>query len=116
MAASVWIASMTALASAPLPSSRTGRLRALTMPSVTVPTSPNGEPMAITPSPTTSPADEPIVATTGFATSTFTTARSVFGSRPTIRAALRVPSWKIASICAPFASAAGATTWLFVST
>jgi hypothetical protein len=116
IAASVWIASMTALVSVPDPSRRTGRSTALTMPSVTVPTRPSGEPIAITPSPTTSPDDEPNVATTGLATSTLTTARSVFGSRPTIWAGARVPSWKIASIWAPVTSAAGATTWLFVRT
>ena len=53
--------------------------------------------MATTGSPTASPADDPIAATTGFATSTLTTARSVFGSRPTIRAGARVPSAKTAS-------------------
>jgi hypothetical protein len=72
--------------------------------------------MAITPSPTARSRADPMVATTGFATSTLSTARSVLGSRPTIRAALRVPSWKIASMPAPAASAAGATTWLLVST
>ena len=72
--------------------------------------------MASTPSPTARPADDPMLATTGLATSTLTTARSVFGSRPTTCAALRVPSWKIASIWAPPTSAAGATTWLLVST
>ena len=103
IAASVWIASITALASVSPASSRTGRSSALTMPSVTVPTRPSGEPMAITPSPTARLADDPIAATTGFATSTLTTARSVFGSRPTMRAAARVPSWKIASMPAPAA-------------
>ena len=53
IAASVWMASMTATVS-PVPSSRTGRCSALTMPVVTVPARPSGEPMAITLSPTAS--------------------------------------------------------------
>ena len=116
IAASVWMASITASAPESPASSRTGRSSALTMPWVTVPTRPSGEPMAITASPTASPADDPIAATTGFATSTLTTARSVFGSRPTIRAGARVPSAKTASSRLPAPAAAGATTWLLVST
>ena len=72
--------------------------------------------MAITPSPTASADEAPMLATTGLATFTLSTARSVLGSRPTIRAGARVPSWKTASITAPALSAAGATTWLLVST
>ena len=67
IAASVWMASITASASDSPASSRTGRSSALTMPWVTVPARPSGEPMAITASPTASPADDPIAATTGFA-------------------------------------------------
>src|SRR6476660_206349 len=51
IAASVWMASMTATVS-PVPSRRTGRCSALTIPVVTVPARPSGEPMAITLSPT----------------------------------------------------------------
>jgi hypothetical protein len=72
--------------------------------------------MAITASPTARLSDDPIAATTGFVTSTLTTARSVFGSRPTMRAGARVPSAKTASRRLPAPTAAGATTWLLVST
>ena len=48
IAASVWMASITASAPESPASSRTGRSSALTMPCVTVPTRPSGEPMAIT--------------------------------------------------------------------
>ena len=48
IAASVWMASITASAPESPASSRTGRSSALTMPWVTVPTRPSGEPMAIT--------------------------------------------------------------------
>ena len=116
IAASVWMASITASASDSPPSRRTGRSTALTMPWVTVPARPSGEPMAITSSPTASLADDPTAATTGLRTSTLTTARSVLGSRPTMRAGARVPSEKTASSRLPDPAAAGATTWLLVST
>ncbi len=61
------------------------RLRALTMPLVTVPSSPNGLPRATTPSPTLSCVESP--SSSGFRTdagaSTLMTARSVDGSVPT---------------------------------
>ena len=48
--------------------------------------------MAITRRRRRAPADDADAATTGFATSTLSTARSVLGSRPTMRAGTRVPS------------------------
>jgi hypothetical protein len=104
------------LVSVPSPSSRTGRLTALMMPVVTVPASPSGEPIAITASPTRSPADLPREATVGLATSTLITARSVFGSRPTMRPATLVWSKKTTSSLASALLAASDTTWLFVTT
>src|SRR6478735_577262 len=58
IAASVWTALMydDSLAESPVV---TGRCRALMMPAVTVELSPSGEPMATTPSPTTSRCDAP---------------------------------------------------------
>ena len=74
MAASVWIALMKA--SSPSPPAVTGRLSALTMPAVTVPWSPSGEPRAIAASPTSSALEEPSVTAGRPVSSTFTTARS----------------------------------------
>ena len=85
------------------------------MPVVTVPARPSGEPMAMTPSPTRRSDDRPSWATTELATSTFTTAMSVCGSRPTIRAVVRAPDAKTASRVARGSVAASETTWLFVT-
>ena len=57
--ASVCTALMTALVSLPSPARRTGRSSALTMPLVTVPARPSGEPMATTGSPTTTSSELP---------------------------------------------------------
>ena len=100
--ASVWTALMTALVSLPSPASRTGRSRALTMPVVTVPARPSGEPMATTGSPTTTSSGAARgrrCTRPGF--STLRTARSLAGSRPTMRAAEPLPSEKTARISAP---------------
>ena len=64
----------------------------------------------MTESPCFKPEERPNCATVGLATSTLTTARSVLGSRPTIRAGSRVPSLNTASRVACGIVAAGATT------
>ena len=115
IAASVWIALITVLElSAPLALPvRTGRSRALTMPLVTVPCRPSGEPIATTSSPGSRSAERPSVA--GVRPSTpcaRMTARSVTGSRPTISAAADEPSLNVTRTEPPFAAAA--TTWLLV--
>ena len=74
IAASVWIALMNAVS--PSPPAVTGRLSALTMPVVTVPLRPRGEPTAMTESPTLSASDEPSGTVVSPVFSTFTTARS----------------------------------------
>ena len=113
--ASVWTALITALVSLPSPASRTGRSRALTMPLVTVPASPSGEPMATTGSPTTTSSESPSDAATSPGFSTLRTAMSLAGSRPTMRAAEPLPSKKTARISAPSTPSAPETTWLFVT-
>jgi hypothetical protein len=113
--ASVCTALITALVSLPSPDSRTGRSSALTMPLVTVPARPSGEPMATTGSPTTRSSDSPRDAATRPGFSTFRTARSLAGSRPTIRAAEPLPSLKTARISADSTSAAPEMTWLLVT-
>ena len=84
MAASVWIASSM---EKPFGASIC-RCRALTIPLVTVPSSPNGLPTAITPSPTASELELPRVSGCSFASgaSTVSTARSVDASVPTTSA------------------------------
>ena len=80
-------------------------------PVVAVPPSPNGLPMAITQSPARVSSESPKAAN-GSASSdrTSSTARSVFGSRPTSAAGNRVPSFRVTII-----SSAPSMTWLFVT-
>ena len=75
IAASVWIALMKDCW-LPSPPGLTGRLRALTMPLVTLDSSPSGAPTAITWSPTTTSLDEPITSGTRSVRSVLRTARS----------------------------------------
>ena len=114
MAASVWIALNSGLRSPFSPGTSTVRLSALTMPVVTVPDRPSGEPMAMTRSPTTSPRDSPSVAAGSCESDcTCRTARSVTGSRPTIFAAISCsPASRVTVISPP--PAADSTTWLLV--
>ena len=112
MAASVWMALRTDSSPAASPG-RTGRFLALTIPVVTVPLSPSGEPMATTVSPTRRSSEEPSSTACRLSTpSTRMTARSELGSSPTISAGAEVPSWKVTLSDPP--SAAPSTTWLFV--
>ena len=113
--ASVCTALMTALVSLPSPDSRTGRFSALTMPVVTVPARPSGEPMAITGSPTTRSSTLPSEASTSPGFSTLMTAMSLAGSRPTIRASDPLPSEKTARISASSLPSAPEMTWLLVT-
>jgi hypothetical protein len=113
--ASVCTALMTALVSLPSPASRTGRSRALTIPLVTVPARPRGEPMATTGSPTTTSSELPRLAVTRPGFSTLRTAMSLAGSRPTMRAADPLPSKNTARISAPSMPSAPETTWLLVT-
>ena len=99
----------------PLPSlpTFTGRFRALTMPVVTVASSPNGDPMATTAWPTWSESDDPMV--TGvrpLTPSAWITAVSVSGSVPTMVALAWVPSLNDTSSSPE--SPATSTTWLLV--
>src|SRR3954452_199740 len=114
IAASVWIASITSSVDVPstLPAS-TGRSRALTMPEVTVPASPSGEPTAMTGSPTTTALELPSTAGCSPRTPrTRTTARSLTRSRPTISPRTECLSWNTTLSLPP--SRAGWTTWLLV--
>jgi hypothetical protein len=77
------------------------------MPWVTVPTRPSGGTDGDHRVADREPGRRPDRRHHGFATSTLTTARSVFGSRPTIRAGARVPSAKTASSRLPAPLAAG---------
>src|SRR5215207_629714 len=125
MAASVWMASMTASV-APLGSSPWSpkgessgvscsvidRLSALTMPALTEPSRPRGLPMASTVSPTCRSALLPRVASVRPLTScAWMTARSVAGSRPRISASARDPSENVTDRPPSSPSAA---TWLLV--
>src|SRR5918994_1173505 len=125
MAASVWMASMTASV-APLGSSPWSpkgesrgvscsvidRLSALTMPALTDPSRPRGLPMASTVSPTCRSALLPRVASLRPLTfCAWMTARSVAGSRPRISASARDPSENVTE--RPPSSPAAAT-WLLV--
>src|SRR5215471_8513930 len=109
--ASVWIALITGSFGS-LPSG-SGRSSAETMPLVTVPRKPNGLPIAITGSRTASVLESPSEATVSFDFSTLSTARSVFGSRPTTRAVTRDWSLNVAQM-SPWVVAASSMTWLFV--
>ena len=88
------------------------RLRADTMPAVTVPPRLNGLPIAITHSPSRSLSESPnFTALSGLSGLTFSTARSVFWSRPMISALSWVPSLRMT-----VTSSASAMTWLLVTT
>ncbi len=76
IAASVWIASMNDVCPSADPPAVTGRCSALTIPLVTVPDRPSGEPTAITESPTATADDSPRVSAGRPDLSTFTTAMS----------------------------------------
>ena len=96
-----------------LPPIRTDRSTALTMPEVTVPDSPSGDPTASTCSPTRTPAELPSVSARNAApSSTRNTARSFSGSAPTTSAANRRPSGPVTNTVAEPAS----RMWLLVST
>ena len=92
----------------------TSRFSALTMPLVTVPASPRGAPSATTGWPTLSASASPRGRVGSPEPSTFSTARSVFGSRPTSLAGLVVPSFSSTSIWPP--RAASEMTWSLVTT
>ena len=113
MAASVWIAGYVVL----LPSSSeptfTGRFSALTMPLVTVDSSPNGEPIATTSWPTSRLPDLPMVAGVRSLTpSALISAVSVSGSVPSTVASAVEPSLNATEMLPP--SPAASTTWLLV--
>ena len=110
IAASVWIA----FAIAKLFGELICRWRALTMPLVTVSSSPNGLPIATTPSPTAtsleSPSDSGL--STELGASTFTTATSVEASVPTTVAWYVDPFQKRTEIdVAPPTTCSFVTTW-----
>ncbi|SKV46135.1 Uncharacterised protein [Mycobacteroides abscessus subsp. massiliense] len=85
--------------SLPSPESGTGRCSALMMPLVTVLRRPSGEPKAITSAPTATLSESPRRATVRLSTlSTFSTAMSVLGSRPTRLAGTFLLSLKMTSI------------------
>ncbi len=87
------------------------RARAETMPAVTVPPSPKGLPMASTQSPTRVWSESPhSSAYSALSVSTLSSARSVFGSRPTMVAFSSVSSCSRTRI-----SSASAMTWLLVT-
>ncbi len=100
IAASVWIASSTVFWLRRSPPAATGRFSALTMPTVTVPSSPSGEPIATTSCPTRRSADEPsAIGVRSDTPSAFTTAMSLEGSVPiTLNGAVR-PSAKVTLVC-----------------
>src|SRR5450631_3495606 len=112
IAASVWIALRYDGCEPSLAPVVTGRLIALTMPLVTVPASPSGDPMAIDWSPTTTESESPRVATGSPVLATLSTARSYEGERPTILPGVVEPSLNCTVIWPP--AAAAATTWLLV--
>ncbi len=79
------------------------RLRAETMPAVTVEPSPKGSPIAITQSPIRALSLSPnLVAGSGFLGVTFNNARSVLMSRPTSLAVKVAPSFKVTVIWSEF--------------
>src|SRR5215207_6801766 len=82
------------------------------MPEVTVPASPNGEPIATTSWPTTATSERPNCTGGASRPTTWTTARSYAGDRPTSRAVAVAPLSVTTWIEPP--RAAAATTWLFV--
>src|SRR5690348_9958154 len=115
--ASVCTPSMTVSVSDPSPDSGTGRCSALMMPWVTVLRRPSGAPAAITSSPTVSFSESPSLATDRLSTlSTLSTARSVFGSRPTRFAGTSLPSLNTTVVLYWLGlAAASEMTWLLVT-
>ena len=108
MAASVWINSSRLLG---MPTSALDRFRVLTMPRVTVLSSPRGLPTAIAQSPTCTWSESPRAATgrESSPSSIFTTARSVTSSAPSTVPSKRRPSLRVTvTRSAPF------TTWALV--
>ena len=71
------------------------------MPAVTVPLSPSGDPIAITGSPTARVDDLPSGATVSWSSGTFSTARSLIGSSPTISAFALASFENVATIVPP---------------
>jgi hypothetical protein len=114
MAASVWIASMTSSATPGAPPASTGRFSADTMPLVTVPARPSGEPTATTGSPTARSVESPSAA--GFRSLTpdtlMTAMSSTVSGSPTIVACTFDLSGRITDRTPPCLAAA--ITWLFV--
>ena len=78
-----------------------------------MPARPSGEPMAITGSPGRRLLDVPSLITVRLVALTFTTARSVMGSRPTMVAGTRAPLLNTAVMLSALPPV-GATTWLLV--
>src|ERR1700730_1519032 len=119
IAASVWMASSTVFWLLVSPTVDTGRLSALMMPAVTVPSRPSGEPTATTLWPTRRLADDPmVIAVRPDMSLARMTAMSLVGSVPTMLNDVVRPSLKVAVVSAPadpFGPASGTeTTWLFV--
>src|SRR5574340_1577840 len=113
IAASVWIASITVFWLSASPLVDTGRSSAETIPEVTVPARPSGEPIATTGCPTCRFAEVP--SSTGVRSvrpATLMTAMSDVGSAPTTVAGAVVPS-ENATVSLPFGPAPAAT-WLLV--
>src|SRR5215472_11616736 len=116
MAASVCTADTSSADLSFSPGTSTVRSRALTMPDVTVPDSPNGAPTATTGWPTFTDDDDPSEITLGWwDVCTLSTARSVCGSRPVIVAGADCPSAN-STFTEPPSAAATEMTWLFVRT
>ncbi len=90
------------------------RLRALTMPSVTVPASPSGAPIAIARSPTFRSSEFANSAGCRPVASTLMTARSETGSVPTTVAASSRPSWVVTRTSGDDTAPSRVMTWLLV--
>ena len=108
IAASVCSASITAVLSEP---PVVGRCSALTMPSVTVPSRPSGDPTATTVWPILTASESANVAAVSPDAEILTTARSVTVSVPTMVAGTVRPSASVAVMLPPFAATA-TTCWL----
>ena len=108
IAASVWMASSTVFWLPASPAVDTGRLSALTMPVVTVPSRPSGEPIATTSWPTRRLAEDPrVIGVRPDTPWARTTAMSLAGSAPTtVNGAVR-PSAKV-TVVTGLPSASGA--------
>src|SRR5215471_2122521 len=107
MGASVWIADTSSAAESFSPGTWMVRSSALTMPDVTVPDRPSGEPITTVGWPTFTEEDSPKAITFSLAeVSTLITARSVSGSRPVIVAGAVCPSANCTSTEPPLAAMA----------